>query len=138
MKTLSKIVICLVLTGILTGCGKDSGSGGKAGDATTATIKVNEDFAKSLDLNNPQYLEDAKRGFIARPSGKISTATGDVLIDFDDCNFVEGKAPPTVNPSLWRHANLNAQISLFKVTEGIYQVLGFDIDNMTLIEGSSG
>jgi len=33
---------------------------------------------------------------------------------------------------------LNAQIGLFKVTDGIYQVRGFDIANMTLIEGRSG
>ncbi|MCK7509342.1 MAG: hypothetical protein MZV70_38470 [Desulfobacterales bacterium] len=61
-----------------------------------------------------------------------------MLIDFDAFNFVEGKAPTTVNPSLWRHAILNAQIGLFKVTDGIYQLRGFDIANMTLIEGNSG
>ncbi len=61
-----------------------------------------------------------------------------MLVDFDDFKFVEGKAPPTVNPSLWRHAILNAQIGLFKVTEGIYQLRGFDIANMTLIEGNTG
>jgi alkyl sulfatase BDS1-like metallo-beta-lactamase superfamily hydrolase len=40
---------------------------------------------------------------------------------------------PTVNPSLWRHAMLNAQTGLFKVTDGIWQVRGFDIANMTLV-----
>jgi alkyl sulfatase BDS1-like metallo-beta-lactamase superfamily hydrolase len=61
-----------------------------------------------------------------------------VLIDFDAYKFVDGKAPPTVNPSLWRHAVLNAQIGLFKVTDGIWQLRGFDIANMTLIEGKTG
>ena len=138
MKKLSIIILSLALVGILAGCSKDSGSGGKAGDATPVTLKVNEQFAQSLKLDDPQDFEDARRGFIARPSGRITTSTGDVLIDFDDFNFVEGKAPPTVNPSLWRHAMLNAQIGLFKVTEGIYQVRGFDIANMTLIEGNTG
>jgi alkyl sulfatase BDS1-like metallo-beta-lactamase superfamily hydrolase len=139
MKKLSIIVTFLVLAVILTGCGvKYSGIGGVAGDATPATLKANEQFAQSLKLDDPQDFEDAKRGLIARPSGRITTATGEVLIDFDAFNFVEGKAPPTVNPSLWRHANLNAQIGLFKVMEGIYQVRGFDIANMTLIEGNSG
>ena len=138
MKKLSTIAICLALAIILTGFSKDSSSDGKAGDATSATIKYNEDFAKSLKLDDPQDFEDARRGFIARPSGKIISAKGEVVTDFDAFNFVEGKAPQTVNPSLWRHAMLNAQIGLFKVTDGIYQLRGFDIANMTLIEGSSG
>jgi alkyl sulfatase BDS1-like metallo-beta-lactamase superfamily hydrolase len=138
MKKLSTIAICLALAIILTGFSKDSGSDGKAGDATSATIKYNEDFAKSLKLDDPQDFEDARRGFIARPSGKIISAKGEVVTDFDAFNFVEGKAPQTVNPSLWRHAMLNAQIGLFKVTDGIYQLRGFDIANMTLIEGNSG
>jgi alkyl sulfatase BDS1-like metallo-beta-lactamase superfamily hydrolase len=139
MNYLSPIAICLALIGILVGCGgKYSGISGVAGDAAPATLKVNEQFAQSLKLDDPKDFEDAKRGFIARPSGKITTSTGDVLVDFDDFKFVEGKAPPTVNPSLWRHAILNAQIGLFKVTEGIYQLRGFDIANMTLIEGNTG
>jgi alkyl sulfatase BDS1-like metallo-beta-lactamase superfamily hydrolase len=138
MKNLSIMVIVLALAGLLAGCGKDSGSAGKAGDATSATIKFNEDFAKSLKLDDGQDFEDAQRGLIARPEGRITDPAGEVLIDFDAFSFVKGKAPQTVNPSLWRHAILNSQIGLFKVTEGIYQVRGFDIANMTLIGGSTG
>ncbi len=138
MKKILLIVVLLALVEILYGCSKYSGSGGQAGDATTVTIKFNEDLAKSLKLDDPRHLEDAKRGFIARPSGKITGSAGEMLIDFDAFKFIEGKAPKTVNPSLWRHAILNAQIGLFKVTEGIYQLRGFDIANMTLIEGSTG
>ena len=46
--------------------------------------------------------------------------------------------PPTVNPSLWRQAQLNAINGLFKVTDRVYQVRGIDIANMTIIEGDSG
>ncbi|HTP60932.1 MAG TPA: alkyl sulfatase dimerization domain-containing protein, partial [Burkholderiales bacterium] len=122
------------------GCGKGpaEGIGGVAGDATPITAKANEQFAQSLDLADARDMEDAKRGLIARPSGKILSASGATLIDFDAYRFIEGKAPPTVNPSLWHHAALNAQIGLFKVTDGIYQLRGFDIANMTLIEGKSG
>jgi alkyl sulfatase BDS1-like metallo-beta-lactamase superfamily hydrolase len=138
MRKILIVVISLALVWIVNGCGKYSGSGGEAGDATTATLKFNENFAKSLALDNPQYIEDAKRGFIARPNGKITNSAGEALIDFDAFKFVEGNTPTTVNPSLWRHAIRNAQIGLFKVTDGIYQVRGFDIANMTLIEGSTG
>jgi len=123
---------------LLAGCGKNAGVGGAAGDATPATLKFNESFAQELKLDDTGDFEDAKRGFIARPTGQILGADGSVLVDFNAFTFVDGKAPPTVNPSLWRHAILNAQIGLFKVVDGIYQLRGFDIANITLIEGKTG
>lgn len=124
---------------LLAGCGnKNTGVGGTAGDAAEATLAVNAQFAKDLKLADQQDFEDAKRGFIARPTGQITAADGSVLLDFDAYQFNQGEAPPTVNPSLWRHAVLNAQIGLFKVTDGIHQLRGFDIGNMTLIDGQSG
>lgn len=123
---------------LMSGCGRNAGIGGTAGDAAAPTLKANELMAQELKLDDPQDFEDAKRGLIAKPEGKILGAGGEVLTDFDAFKFVEGKAPPTVNPSLWRHAILNAQIGLFKVTDGIYQLRGFDIANMTLIEGKTG
>lgn len=132
-------VMCAALLLQLSGCGKNPGVGGSAGDVTAATLTANAQFAQELKLDDPQDLEDAKRGFIARPEGKILAADGtSVLIDFDAYKFVDGKAPPTVNPSLWRHALLNAQVGLFKVTDGVHQLRGFDIGNITLIDGKIG
>jgi alkyl sulfatase BDS1-like metallo-beta-lactamase superfamily hydrolase len=129
----------VAMAALMAACGKNPEVGGTAGDATPATILANEQVAQELRLDDPQGFEDAKRGFIARPEGKILAADGTtVLIDFDAYKFIEGKAPPTVNPSLWRHAMLNAQIGLFKVTDGVWQLRGFDIANMTLIEGRTG
>jgi alkyl sulfatase BDS1-like metallo-beta-lactamase superfamily hydrolase len=136
--TTRSYLISIVLLVLVIGCGKEEGVGGFASDATPTTLKVNQQFVQDLKLDDPQDLEDVKRGFIARPEGKVFAADGSVLIDFDAFKFVAGKAPATVNPSLWRHANLNAQIGLFKVTDGIYQLRGFDIANMTLIEGKTG
>jgi len=141
MKTVCRpaALVLLAATALLAACGKNPGVGGAAGDAMAATVKANEQVAQELKLDDPQDFEDAKRGLIAQPEGKIMAADGTtVLIDFDAFKFVNGKAPPTVNPSLWRHAILNAQIGLFKVTDGIWQVRGFDIANMTLIEGKTG
>ena len=120
------------------GCGKNAGIGGAAGDASATVVASNAKFAEELRLDDPQDFEDAKRGLIARPEGKILGPDGSVLVDFDEYKFLDGKAPPTVNPSLWRHAMLNAQIGLFKVSDGIYQLRGFDLANMTLIEGKTG
>ena len=61
-----------------------------------------------------------------------------VLIDFDAYKFVDGKAPPTVNPSLWRQAKLNNIHGLFEVTKGVYQLRGFDLANISLIQGKTG
>ncbi len=130
--------VLVAAAALLSSCGKNSGVGGAAGDATPATLAANAVFAKALPLDDPKDFEDAKRGFIAKPSGKISAADGTVLKDFDAYGFLAGKAADTVNPSLWRHAQLNANFGLFKVMDGVYQLRGFDIANMTLIEGKTG
>ena len=140
MKHLVRLFAAAAIAATLIGCGRNSSSGigGAAGDAAPATVKANEQFAQTINVEDAQDFEDAKRGLVARPEGKIVGADGSVLIDFDAFKFVDGKAPPTVNPSLWRHAILNAQVGLFKVTEGLYQVRGFDVGNMTLVEGKTG
>ncbi len=131
--------LCLAALLILAGgCSKTAGVGGAAGDAMPETLKVNAQFAKDLRLDEQQDFEDAKRGLVAKPEGKIVDSTGQTLIDFDAFKFIDGPAPATVNPSLWRHAKLDSQVGLFKVTDGVYQVRGFDMANMTLVEGKSG
>lgn len=135
-------VAVIILAGVILFRFMDVGT--KAGndyapdDATTATIADNSALAKSLNLAEQQAFEDAKRGLIAVPTGKVLAQDGEVIWDFDRFRFVEGNAPPTVNPSLWRQAKLNKAIGLFKVVDGIYQLRGFDIANLTLIEGKSG
>nr|WP_295778547.1 alkyl sulfatase dimerization domain-containing protein [Rhodoferax sp.] len=135
---LPPLTLAMALLSLASGCSKTTGMGGTAGDASAETLKVNAQFAKALKLDDPQDFEDARRGFMAKPTGKITLGDGTVLKDFEAYNFLDGKAPDTVNPSLWRHAQLNANIGLFKVTDGVYQVRGFDIANMTLIEGKTG
>ena len=137
MKLLHTSILAALLA-LLAACGKNAGVGGAAGDAGQATQKANAQFTQELKLDDPQDFEDAKRGLIARPEGKILGADGSVLIDFDAFKFVDGQPPATVNPSLWRHAILNAQTGLFKVTDGVYQLRGFDIANITLVEGKTG
>jgi alkyl sulfatase BDS1-like metallo-beta-lactamase superfamily hydrolase len=126
---------CVLLA---TGCGKSTGVGGAADEASPTTVAANAEFAKSLNLADQQDFENAKRGFIAKPTGKIVQPDGTVLKDFDVYSFLDGKAADTVNPSLWRHAQLNANVGLYKVMDGVYQLRGFDIANMTLIDGKTG
>lgn len=134
------IIACSLLVVALAGCGdrEAPNNATAAGEATPATVRANEQFARSLDLADRQDFEDAKRGFIARPTGKILGPDGTVMVDFDAWAFLDGTPTATVNPSLWRHAALNAQIGLFKVTEGIHQLRGFGHSSMTLIDGKTG
>ena len=124
---------------VLTGCERSPAAApAPGGDVTAATAQAQAAFAKTLPPAEAQAFADASRGLVARPQGRIVDADGGVLVDFDAFRFVDGEAPPTVNPSLWRQARLNAQIGLFKVVDGVYQLRGFDIGNMTLVEGRTG
>jgi len=141
MKPVRNILLAAVLVMVMllpAGCIKDKGFGNVTGDAMPAVIEANRSMAGTLDFKDQKDFEEAKRGLIAGPGGQIRADDGTVLIDFDHFKFINGDPPPTVNPSLWRHAGLNAASGLFKVADGIYQLRGFDIANMTLIEGKTG
>lgn len=49
------------------------------------------------------------------------------------------EAPPSANPSLWRQSRLNStKHGLFRVCDGVYQVRGYDIANITFVRGNTG
>jgi alkyl sulfatase BDS1-like metallo-beta-lactamase superfamily hydrolase len=109
-------------------------------DATPFTCAHNRSFLDALPFGDTQDFADARRGFIGTlPKVEFRNADGRVIYSLEDYGFLEAEqAPDTVNPSLWRQARLNMANGLFQVTDRIYQVRGFDISNMTLIEGSRG
>ena len=112
----------------------------ESGPASASTAAVQEAFGTKMDFNDKTDFEDARKGLIAEfTDGVIRDAAGKVVWDMKSYAFENSeKAPPTVNPSLWRQERLNTIAGLFKVTEGIYQVRGLDLSNMTIIEGKSG
>ncbi|WP_395577183.1 alkyl/aryl-sulfatase [Streptomyces sp. BK79] len=92
-----------------------------------------------LPFSDSQDFEDARRGFIARRTpNAVTNADGAVVWDNDTYAFLEGEAPDTVNPSLWRQSKLVAEQGLFEVIDGIYQVRGLDLSNITFVEGTAG
>jgi len=106
---------------------------------TGFTIEVNEQVKKDLPQEDRQDFEDARRGWIADvPDLEIVHANGATAWDQTAYRFIDGEAPTSVNPSLWRQAKLNNIHGLFEVTPGIYQLRGFDLANLTLIEGKTG
>ncbi|MBV8139491.1 MAG: MBL fold metallo-hydrolase, partial [Deltaproteobacteria bacterium] len=84
-------------------------------------------------------LEFAARGFIAtRKDPLIRGSGGRIVYDLSTYGFVNGAAPDTVNPSLWRQARIITRHGLFKVAGGIYQVRGFDVSTVSFIDAGSG
>jgi alkyl sulfatase BDS1-like metallo-beta-lactamase superfamily hydrolase len=86
-----------------------------------------------------QDFEDAERGFVGRSAARqVTAADGRVVWDLDAYAFLDGPAPDTVNPSLWRQGQLLTRDGLFEVVPGIYQLRGFDLSVMSVIEGDEG
>lgn len=92
-----------------------------------------------LPFGDTADFDDADRGFLAALSPCVITAAdGRVVWDNDAYAFLHGDAPTSVHPSLWRQSQLCAKQGLYEVVEGIYQVRGFDLSNISFIEGDSG
>ena len=106
-----------------------------------ATLKANAEMAKNLPFADRQDFDDAMKGFVGTVPDALVPGTGQrpPVWSMKPYEFLKQEgAADSVNPSLWRQAQLNTIHGLFKVTERVYQVRGFDISNMTIVEGDSG
>jgi len=107
--------------------------------ASAITAAKNAQVLKALPFSDRDDYESVSRGLIAPFSGQIRNAAGNVVWDTQQYDFLSAdKAPDTVNPSLWRLAQLNNHAGLFQVSERIYQLRGMDVSNMTIVEGDDG
>lgn len=108
--------------------------------ASPATKAHNEAIRQEMALLGQEDFANAARGFIAplNNNGIVIGKEGNTVWDVARYDFLEGPAPDTVNPSLWRQSQLAQKGGLFKVAERIYQVRNQDSANITFIEGDSG
>ncbi|MFM8650368.1 MAG: alkyl/aryl-sulfatase, partial [Actinomycetota bacterium] len=105
-------------------------------DASAATRDRNR--AVSFDLESADF-DRARRGWLASiPGGLVVDDQGRRVSDISRYEFLQDDAPDSVHPSLWRHAQLNSHHGLFEVAEGVWQVRGYDISNITFVEGRTG
>ena len=106
---------------------------------TDVIERAHKEHLESLPLDDTTDFADADRGLIAslQPC-VIKAADGRVVWDNDAYSFLTGDAPTSVHPSLWRQSMLAAKQGLYEVVEGIYQVRGFDISNISFVETDSG
>ena len=108
-------------------------------EATEYTKAANEEVYALLDFDDEREKENAERGLIAAPDSlEITTEDGKVAWSQDAYAFLDEDAPDTANPSLWRNTQLNHVYGLFEVMDGIYQVRGYDMSNITFIKGETG
>jgi alkyl sulfatase BDS1-like metallo-beta-lactamase superfamily hydrolase len=100
---------------------------------------VNAQVKDSLPFEDTTDFDDADRGFLgALEPCIIKAADGRVVWDNDSYAFLRDDAPLSVHPSLWRQSQLAAKQGLYEVVEGIYQVRGLDLSNISFIEGDTG
>lgn len=109
--------------------------------ATENTIKINSALYTQLDFADTQEAAFATKGLIDAPETlELKDADGHVVWSQSAYSFLEDyeKAPDSVNPSLWENTKNNHAYGLFEVTDGIYQVRGYDMANLTVIESDNG
>ena len=105
---------------------------------SASTAARNATVGSLLPTNDADFI-DAARGRIAPlPGPVVHPSWGHAVWDPADWEFIGGDAPASVNPSLWRQARLNAIHGLFEVADGVYQVRGVDLSNITFIAGETG
>lgn len=133
--SLARVLLAAVLTG-------SAVTSVMAAPASQATQLRHEEWMRTLPLHDTQDFADANRGLIHRePSLLIKGEEGNVVWDLDSYkSFItqDTDAPPTVHPGLWRMSQLNLLDGLYKVTEHIYQVRGYDLSNITFVRGKTG
>src|SRR4051812_28042987 len=111
-------------------------------DQKPPTAVIESAHAEHLDglpFADSRDFADADRGFLAAlQPGVVEAADGRVVWDNDAYGFLTGEAPTSVHPSLWRQSTLAAKQGLYEVVEGIYQVRGLDLSNVSFVEGDTG
>jgi alkyl sulfatase BDS1-like metallo-beta-lactamase superfamily hydrolase len=134
-----------LLLGVALACGREAPPPAPGADAegrtapTERTVAANAAVTEALPLDDPQDFEDVRRGWVAGdPDVVVTAADGHTIWDTRQYGFVAGDAPASVNPSLWRQAKLNGVHGLFRVVPGVYQVRGYDLANMTIVDGRTG
>ncbi|KQR52398.1 alkyl sulfatase [Leifsonia sp. Leaf336] len=111
----------------------------KQNDPAASVADANRALLGALPFDDTADFDDADRGFLGTLADpRILDADGNVVWDADTYAFVDGDAPASVNPSLWRQSKLVAKHGLFEVVEGIYQARGLDLSVMSFIETDAG
>lgn len=106
--------------------------------ATAATAQRNREAAARLPPGE-EDLAEARRGLVATfEPATVGGPGGHTVWDLESYDFLDAECPDTAHPSLWRQSRLNRIAGLFEIAPGFYQLRGFDLSNMHVIEGEEG
>ncbi|MFM2587265.1 alkyl/aryl-sulfatase [Vibrio sp. TBV020] len=105
--------------------------------ATEHTVNANAAMTKVLPWEDTSAFERTTRGLIAEFG---THEAGELKNRFEYMTDMSVEdLPPTVNPSIWRQGMLNyAAGGLYEVTDGVYQIRGADLSNMTIYRTDNG
>jgi alkyl sulfatase BDS1-like metallo-beta-lactamase superfamily hydrolase len=93
----------------------------------------------SAAVEDERDFEEARRGFVAPfDPPVVEDERGRTVWDLRSYDFLDGEAPDTVHPNLWRQSQLTRIAGLFELAPGFYQLRGFDLSNMHVVEGEEG
>ncbi len=111
----------------------------EAKPASKATAEAQQRIAAALPAEDGRDADFADRGYLGTLADPvIRTKDGRPVWNLDAYAWMDGKAPDTVNPSLWRHMGLLRKHGLYALSDNMWQVRGFDVSNMTVIKGKTG
>jgi alkyl sulfatase BDS1-like metallo-beta-lactamase superfamily hydrolase len=107
--------------------------------ASAHTARRNREAARTLPFGDEEDFAEARRGLVAPfEPATVAGPGGRTAWDLKPYAFIEGEAPDSVHPSLWRQSKLNRLAGLFEIAPGFYQLRGFDLSNMHVVEGEQG
>ena len=139
MPILSRITALVAIAALTSQTQAQAPAGSRAQDATPATRAVLAAAEKDLPKEDGQDFEFSNRGFIATwPESVIRQDNGNPSFDLAGNDFIDGKAPDTVHPALWRQNRVMRSEGLFRLAPGLYQVRNFDNSNVSFIETPKG
>jgi alkyl sulfatase BDS1-like metallo-beta-lactamase superfamily hydrolase len=106
---------------------------------TAATQRANAEQRERLPFDDTRDFALADRGLVVREDALvIPSDDGEVAWDMTRYDFIDGEAPDSVHPGLWRQASLNQKHGLYEVVDGIWQVRNYDLSNITFVRGETG
>ena len=107
--------------------------------ASAQTAQRNREAAAALPPIEDEDFAEASRGLVAAfDPATITGEGGRVVWDQESYGFLEAECPDTAHPGLWRQSRLNRIAGLFEIAAGFYQLRGFDLSNMHVVEGERG
>jgi len=138
MKTLIAMILSVALAGNALAQPEHFHPKGKL--PSEHTKKVLEASKAKLNFADTRDFDEQKKGFIAAPESRVIQAeAGHNAWDMERYQFIlDGNDYDSIHPSQLRQAKLNMNFGLYKVMDGVYQVRGFDLANISFVEGKTG